>query len=230
MQQKQDIKGFSLLELLVVVVLVMVISALGYPQFSSWQKDREVRVAAEKVSSMVSGIITQTQRGSFPYVQFSVNVATGVNKKKFLTKGMSQKSLSSTLNAGNSLNCDIVNSGTWDNHSVHSFEAEVGFLGIDNGAVCFSKNGRYFSQRDSLNPSLALDLNGNTTSQYMILCDLKQMDNPPPPSSSTSQIGADGQCVYNQLQKPAYLIEWTRFGGINLYKWSGPTTKKWSIL
>ncbi len=225
MQQKQDIKGFSLLELLVVVVLVMVISALGYPQFSSWQKDREVRVAAEKVSSIVSGIITQTQRGSFPYVQFSVNVTTGVNKKKFLTKGMSQKSLSSTLNAGNSLNCDIVNSGIWDNHSVHSFEAEVAVHIQTSGAVCFSKNARHFSLSGSLASNTNITLNGRSTNNYIILCDLRQLD-----SGGTSQIGGNGQCVYSQLQKPAYLVEWTRFGGITLYKWSGASTREWSIL
>ena len=62
MQQKQDIKGFSLLELLVVVVIVAVISAVGYPKFMDWRKDREVRLAAENISSMISGIVAQTQR------------------------------------------------------------------------------------------------------------------------------------------------------------------------
>ena len=125
MQQKHDIKGFTLLELLVVVVIVLIVSAMAYPNFSSWRTDREVRMAAEKVASMITGIITQTQRGSFPYVQFSVNITGGVTNKLFLTKGMSQKTLSNTKNAGNTVNCDIVNAGVWDNHKVHSAEAEV---------------------------------------------------------------------------------------------------------
>jgi prepilin-type N-terminal cleavage/methylation domain-containing protein len=42
-QQNQDIKGFTLLELLVVISLVAIISAVAYPNFSSWKKEREVR-------------------------------------------------------------------------------------------------------------------------------------------------------------------------------------------
>ena len=33
-----------------------------------------------------------------------------------------------------------------------------------------------------------------------------------------------GKCATNQadgLVKPAYLVEWTRFGGISKFKWSG---------
>ena len=72
MQQKQDIKGFTLLELLVVITIVLVISAVGFPRFMDWRKDREVRVASENIASMISGIVSQSKRGSFPFVQFNV--------------------------------------------------------------------------------------------------------------------------------------------------------------
>ena len=50
MLQNQEIKGFTLLELLVVLVLIGIISAVGYPSMSSWKNDRDVRSAAEKIS------------------------------------------------------------------------------------------------------------------------------------------------------------------------------------
>ena len=221
MRQKQDIKGFSLLELLVVVVIVAIISAVGYPNFMDWRKDREVRLAAENISSMISGIVAQTQRGSFPYVQFTFGITRGVDEKIFKTKGMSQKSLGSTLNAGNTLNCDIVNSGVWDNHEVHVYQAEVAVHKDTSGAVCFSKDGSHYGSSGSLasNPNVAI--RGTTTSNYIVICDLDQYD-----INGDSKIGPNGQCNLSTLQQPAYLVEWSRFGGINLFKWSG---SEWTI-
>ena len=54
--QDQDIKGFTLLELLVVVALVSIITAIGIPNFNEWKKEREVRVAAEKIAGVLSGV------------------------------------------------------------------------------------------------------------------------------------------------------------------------------
>ena len=69
MQQDQDIKGFTLLELIVVIVIVGIISAVGYPNFTSWKDEREARYSAEKVASMISNLGTQVNRGSLSYSQ-----------------------------------------------------------------------------------------------------------------------------------------------------------------
>ena len=74
MQQNQDIKGFTILELLVVITIVAVVSAVGYPNFMDWREDREMRASMEKVSSMLRSINTQVQRGNFAVVQFMVRL------------------------------------------------------------------------------------------------------------------------------------------------------------
>ena len=63
MKRNREVKGFTLLELLVVLAIVALISAVGYPNFLSWSKDREVRQASEKLANSITSINTQTQRG-----------------------------------------------------------------------------------------------------------------------------------------------------------------------
>ena len=110
MLQDQDIKGFTLLELLVVVALISIITAIGIPNFSSWKKDREVRVAAEKIAEVLSGINAQAKRGTFPYVQMHVqaNINLDANLKGTIIKGrgMSKTNLTKKLNDGQFPSCD----------------------------------------------------------------------------------------------------------------------------
>jgi|TARA_B100000929_G_scaffold26403_1_gene19631 prepilin-type N-terminal cleavage/methylation domain-containing protein len=214
-QQKQNIKGFTILELLVVITIVAVVSAVGYPNFMDWRKDREVRAATEDVTSMLSSINTQAQRGYFPLVQFYVvpSVACLSNcKVKFYSKGMSQDSLSNILNAGNPVLCTMTNSGTWNNHQVDFSEKKISVHIADKGAVCFSKDGSYFTKEGRIKNNLNVSLEGRLTSDYIVIC------------TTENATVTGGKCATNQadgLVKPAYLVEWTRFGGISKFKWSG---------
>ena len=49
-------KGFNILELLVVLAIIGVISAVAYPNFSDWRKEREARASTVKVKNLIQGI------------------------------------------------------------------------------------------------------------------------------------------------------------------------------
>ena len=59
-QEKNNNKGFNILELLVVLAIVGIISAVAYPGFSSWTKERKLNQAVERIQSLMKNILIQT--------------------------------------------------------------------------------------------------------------------------------------------------------------------------
>ena len=164
----------------------------------------------EKAATMLSSVNTLSQRGNYPFVQFRVT-PNGTTSTKFISKGMDATSLSIKLNNAQTIECNTSSGSYWDNNQVDETTKKISTHISKDGAVCFSKDGSYFKANGTLKNNLNVTVENRSTNQYLILC-------------TTSNASNGGKCPLDQgggLEKPAYLVEWTRFGNISKFKWSG---------
>ena len=233
--QDEKIKGFNVLELIVVIAIIGVLSAVAYPNFSEWRKDRETRSAVVKIKSLIEGINAQVQRGQYAFVQVDVEEDEEDDVLIVTSKGMKPKTLATLLNNGESDwwvkpngRCKIVDKvdeAYWDedpdpdrNQIIDLDKIEVRQIVLDNvattwrddvGAVCFGKNDQWYSGNGELVSSSGDDV---IVDSYLFICNR---------SNTRSQCDID-----NVTGEPTtehdhlYVIEWSRFGNIKLEKWN----------
>ena len=233
--QDEKIKGFNVLELLIVIAIIGVLSAVAYPNFSDWRKDRETRNSVVKIKSLIEGINAQVQRGQYAFVQVDVEeveLVSGDDGLIVTSKGMKPKTLATLLNTGGSdwwvkpnERCNNVDQAYWDedpdpdrDQIIDLDKIEVRQIVLDNvattwrdkkGAVCFGKNDQWYSGNGELVSSSGDDV---IVDSYLFICNR---------SRTRSQCDID-----NVTGEPTtehdylYVIEWSRFGNIKLEKWN----------
>ena len=233
MQQDQDIKGFTILELLVVIAIIAIISAVAFPSFSKWSSERKVRAATEKVASMISNIATQTQRGNLAYSQLMV-LAVPNQSSIFVTKGMGDKNFKNKLEQGQ-INCPVSPTGYWDDFGKPTkniqglnfseyyefFNPEDKVIGESKiavhftlpSAICFGKGGNYYKATNALSKGSNVNIivEGSATPNYIVICTYENA------KKNGNKCPTKGKA----LEKPAYLVKWSRFGNVSKFKWNG---------
>ena len=229
--QAKKVKGFSLLELLVVVVVIGIISSVAYTPFTKWKSDREARNGVDKISSFMRDIFSQVQRGNYGFVKFEISKVGNDKNLLLVSRGLDMESYAGYLR--NRYNEDGVPSSfsqletrcgsgvdSWTDNgdqddsplSVNQLtltDVTIAVEGTDtsktSGAVCFNKDGTYYSTSGFFYEG------GHIESMYV--CNK---------TSSTK----DG-CAFNDDDKGGphddnkntFKISWGRFGNIDLEKW-----------
>ena len=222
---EKNIKGFNLLELIAVIVIVGIISAAAYPKFSGWKTQREIRDASLKIKSLMLGINAQVQRGLYVFVQVYVNITE--TEITIASKGMKSDTLASKINNGAHVwntdpatRCNIISDSYWDDDgaAVDNEVMQVQKIELDadkfasnfsgEAAVCFSKNARWFSGAGNFVTGAGGDI---SVDQTMFLC-IK------PEDVETCSIDGSGNPTI--VVDNVYSIDWTRFGDVTVDKWS----------
>ena len=96
-EQEKNNKGFSLLEIIVVLAIVGALAGVGIPNFAKWNNKRIISNASEEVASLLRNIHATTERGTFAYVQliFESDNEDGISIK---TKGVTMDNFTTIMN------------------------------------------------------------------------------------------------------------------------------------
>ena len=76
--QRKKIKGFTVLELIVVLALVGILSAVAYPNFSEWNHSREVSRDVDKINSLTGNTFDWKSSATTPEFYSGITQDTGV--------------------------------------------------------------------------------------------------------------------------------------------------------
>ena len=241
--QEKNIRGFNLLELLVVIVIISIISAAAYPNFSSWRKEREVRVAATKIKNLFTNIYSQVQNGSFAFVQVEVKNEGG--DLAVISKGLNTDTLTQRIrnvekwNNDITVRCDADQTGTgyadvpegWDAAGATRLSAkdpwsvsnnlQVGFLSFDDIVVNFDGEtpGTICFSKDGTWYSADGEFESSQSiTEKLYICNgtstITKCNVPGPFSPKPIYPIPDSEHEY------VFEINWSRFGNVTMEKWN----------
>lgn len=229
---EKNIKGFNLLEVLIVIVIIGFVSAVAYPNLSGWSKERKARGAAIKIKSLMEKINAQVQRGNYAFVQVFFNAGTTSVEVK--SRGMKISTLNTKINNGAdewnttaSSRCNIVSDTYWDDDPDDVEKLEIQKIELDEimvnfegeSAICFSKNAKWFSGAGTFVTGTGDDI---AIDERMFVCLRSGAGN-------TCGVDEASGIPADTSDKNLFSIDWTRFGDITIDKWS-PGQTDWVLL
>jgi prepilin-type N-terminal cleavage/methylation domain-containing protein len=209
---KKIIKGFTIIELLVVLAVIGVFVSFAYPNISKWITDREVKGEAYKFVSEIEQMKSKVNSGEYALAMVRFTdynngpVNTAFMKKYYMTRDDYNYNYSgSNYVSGNNLyTCDYdtrnqryQSAGTYTSSEIRHWP---------NIHMCISKDGTKRGVLNQKNP----DTGKRNSLSRVIFCS----------ANNTTTSGGSNRCNDSNKNDYRYMVTWDVFTNLKVYKFS----------
>ena len=205
-------KAFTIIELLVVLVIIGIFSAIAYPNVSSWIADREVRKEVYDVVNLINDRKSEVMNGKYGMVQIRLKPGVEIYNMSQDDFFNTYKNISEDNRFKTKKICDYQSHGmsnlvrdkaTEMSLSVNSKESKVHVWPDTEAVMCITKEGIIKFVKKNLSEQ---DPNSGERIEYFIFCS----------KTNTTQ----KTCKRNIRKDYQYKITWNRIiNQIKVYKY-----------
>jgi len=219
-------KGFTIIELLVVLAVIGVFSAFAYPNISNWIADRNVKKEVYETVAFIKERKSEVTSGKYGMVQVLLNDQLEVftmSPKIFsdIYKDFSSPYPSHKQN----YTCGFSNTAGFtieSNYASHDFGVNAANSNVNvypsayhnpmRSAICITKDGSISYYKPHQNAQIKDEDTGQMV-DYFVFCS----------KSNTS----DSSCKYNSSSDYRYMITLDRFQNIKVFRYNKNKTPSW---
>lgn len=205
---KKTIKGFTILELIVVVVVLGIFASIAYPNVSNWITDREVKNKAYEFLEELNDIKSKVSSGEYAMamVHFTTpNFENAYMKIYYMTpEQYNYNYRGDTYKSGNNIGtCDYDPRNM--NYTSAGFYTSTDIRHWPNVHMCISKNGSKKGILNQKNPET-----GQTRSlSRVVFC-----------AKSNSTTSGSSRCNTSNKIEHRYMLTWDIQANFTLYRYN----------